>query len=75
MNSYTTTVDAKELIKILPLPKEFMNMKFKVTLEPIHNEKKVLREMKKIFQEAKKIRVSPKINVDKIADEINAEIF
>lgn len=73
METYTTTADAKELIKILPLPKELMNMKFKVTVEPIKDEKKVVSEMKKIFREAKKIRVSPKINIDKTANEINDE--
>lgn len=75
MDTYTTTADAKDLAKILPLPKKMMKKKFKVIAIPIEENRKVLSDMKKIFSEAKKYKIDKKIDVDKIADQLNDEVF
>lgn len=75
MNTFTTTADAKDLNKIITLPKEYKDMKFKVTIEPITDEKKIATDLKKIFLEAKKIRISSKVNIDEICNEMNNDLL
>jgi hypothetical protein len=46
-----------------------------VTIEPITDEKKIASDLKKIFLEAKKIRISPKVNIDEICNKMNNDLL
>lgn len=75
MNKLTTTAHGKELKKIIQIPKELMKMKFKVTIEPISDKKEIIDEMEKIFNDSKLLRIKSKINIDKISNELNSDLF
>ncbi len=75
MNALRTTTDAKELMKILPVPKKLMKKKFRVIAIPLEEEQPQINEMKRIFSEAKRYKISKKFDLDQIANEVNDNVF
>jgi hypothetical protein len=72
MNPYTIILPAKDILKIVNIPQDFLNYNVKVTVEPlIKTENDIMNDLILLFEKAKENKVNDNVDIDELMNSMN----
>lgn len=71
-HAYTTIANGKDISRFLDIPKHLINKNVKITIDPVEDTCTTVGDaLQKLFASAPNIKISKRVKIDKLMDEMN----
>jgi hypothetical protein len=71
-HAYTAVLNGRDIYRFINIPRELINRRILVTIDPVENEVSPATEtIKKLFADARKIKIPKKIRIESLTEDMN----